>query len=86
MARIRGTRGEYAARKILVRQLEEMEAIERRKQPKPPKVNGPRAKFLEKYKLEGYESAKSEVNAGFNGKEVYTDEILNAWIKEDNEK
>lgn len=86
MARNKRTRGEYKARRVLEEQFRLMEKEERKRKPKPPKVNGPRAKFLEKYKLEGYESAKSEINSGFGGREVYTDEILNGWIEQENEK
>lgn len=62
-----------------------MDYEERRKRPSPPQVKGKRAIFLEKYKEDGYETAKKEINADFE-KEVYNDSILKRWIEEDNEK
>lgn len=83
MVRSRRWENENRARKVLEQQFQIMDAKERKNKPKPAEVKGPRAKFLEKYKLEGYESAKAAVNTGFDGREVFTDEILNRWIEEE---
>lgn len=46
----------------------------------PEKKYGARSRFLEKYKIEGYEKAKKAINAGFNGREVFNDETIIGWF------
>ena len=53
----------------------------KRKNPTEKKY-GARSRFLEKYKVEGYEKAKKAINEGFE-KEIYGDVILKKWIEED---
>ena len=81
MAKPRRSRGEYRARQILEKELRKIDDEEKKLLPKPPEVKGPRAKFFERYKVEGYESAKSEINAAFNGKEVFNDETIIGWFE-----
>lgn len=58
--------------------------IKRKKGPEKTKP-GKRAEFLAQYKAVGYEKAKKGINNGF-GREVFNDETLKKWIKEENEK
>lgn len=53
----------------------------KRKNPTEKKY-GARSRFLEKYKVEGYEKAKKAINEGFE-KEIYGDVILKKWIEEE---
>lgn len=74
--------GYRRARAVLEKVFKEMDRESRKGMTKNEKVKGPRAEFLEKYKVEGYDKAKETINSRF-GKEVYNDSILKQWIEED---
>lgn len=74
--------GYKRAREGLKKIFERMDREEIKRKPKPKAVKGPRAEFLKKYKVEGYDEAKEAINSRF-GKEVYNDTILKQWIEED---
>lgn len=76
--------GYKRAREGLEKMFVRMDREAKQRMDKPEKVKGPRKKFLEKYKVEGYDKAKEMINSKF-GKEVYKDSILKQWIKEENE-
>lgn len=76
--------GYRRAREGLERIFERMDREEIKRMPKPKEVKGPRAEFLKKYKVEGYDKAKEAINSRFR-KEVYNDAILKKWIEEEKE-
>ena len=76
---------EYRARRVLEKQFRIMDAEERRKMPKRPEVKGPRAKFLAKYRQEGYEAAKVEIHLTETGKKAFPEEVLKTWIEQEKE-
>ena len=74
--------GNRKSKEILEQIFEIMDQEEKKRKTKPKKVKGLRAEFLEKYKVEDYESAKKAINAKF-GRVVFDDSVLKKWIEEE---
>lgn len=73
------------ARERLEKVFSEMDREDKKRKNKPPTTKGARIEFLEKYKVEGYYKAKKIINSKY-GKDVYNDNILKLWIKEDEQR
>ena len=63
----------------LQKRLDYISADEKREKSNPAPVKGKRVQFIERYRKEGYETAKCEINSGFKD-EVFKDKDLVKWI------
>ena len=60
-----------------------LEEIDRETRPRRPQEKGSRAKFLAKYRQEGYDAAEAMIYSTPTGRKAFPKEILKSWIEEE---
>ena len=60
-----------------------LEEIDRETRPRRPQEKGLRAKFLAKYRQEGYDAAEAMIYSTPTGRKAFPKEILKSWIEEE---